>query len=62
MDRLPVGIGGDAIAEAGDVTQGASQVCRVMRQSEDGMRRITWPRFAFQYAVIPGRTESIAAC
>jgi len=27
----------NAIAEAGDVTAGASQVCRVMRQSEDGI-------------------------
>jgi hypothetical protein len=31
----------------------------VVRQSEDGMRRITWPRFAFQYAVIPSRTELV---
>jgi hypothetical protein len=30
-----------------------------VRQAEDGMRRITWPRFAFRYAVIPGRTELV---
>jgi hypothetical protein len=31
----------------------------VARQSEDGRRAITWPRFAFSYAVIPGRTELV---
>lgn len=31
----------------------------VVRQSEDGRRHVTWPRFEFSYAVIPGRTELV---
>lgn len=31
----------------------------VVHQSEDGRRHVTWPRFAFSYAVIPGRTELV---
>jgi hypothetical protein len=31
----------------------------LVRQGDDGRRHLTWPRFAFQYAVIPGRTELV---
>ena len=31
----------------------------VVRQSEDGRRHLAWPRFAFSYAVIPGRAEVV---
>jgi hypothetical protein len=31
----------------------------LVRQGDDGRRHLSWPRFAFQYAIIPGRTELV---
>jgi hypothetical protein len=31
----------------------------VVRQEENGARRVHWPRFALHYAAIPGRTELV---
>jgi hypothetical protein len=31
----------------------------VVHPSDDGRRRLTWPRFSLSYAVIPGRTELV---